>query len=101
MVCRHLSLDPFAGRIFLIGRRDRNAGKVIRRPQISVAGRRAIASRTGRLTAIDGPYWCGPRRFDRDGNKLPLEWLELWDDDDDYPYAARALVWPAGWRAPG
>jgi hypothetical protein len=106
-VCRHLGLDPWAGHIYLIGRRHkvldshgRDSWQLIHKPQISVAGRRAIASRTGRLVGIDGPYWCGARRFDSAGAKLPLEWSDLWDDDDDYPYAARCLVWPAGWRTP-
>jgi hypothetical protein len=106
-VCRHLDLDPWAGHIYLIGRRqkikDRDGHEIwrlVHKPQISVAGRRAIASRTGRLVGVDGPYWCGPRRFDDTGAKLPLDWTDLWDDDDEYPYAARCLVWPAGWRLP-
>ena len=100
LVCGHLDLDPYAGHIYLIGRRDRQAGKVIHRPQISVSGRRAITSRTGRLAGIDGPFWCGPRRLDDAGVKLPLEWSDVWDDDDAYPYAARVLVWVAGWKTP-
>jgi hypothetical protein len=106
-VCRHLNLDPWAGHVYLIGRRQktrdehgRDNWRLVHKPQISVAGRRAIASRTGRLVGIEGPYWCGPRRFDDAGAKLPLEWTELWDDDDNLPYAARCLVWPAGWKMP-
>lgn len=122
LVCRHLDLDPFAGHIYLIGRKQKftekqgNANVVkwekVFKPQISVAGRRAIASRTGRLQGIDGPYWCGPRRYAPDGSKLPLDWQEVWDDEIevdpetgeelalDHPYAARCLVWPAGWKTP-
>ncbi len=106
-VCRHLSLDPWAGHLYLIGRRQKvrddhgqETWELVHKPQISVAGRRAIASRTGRLVGIDGPLWCGPRRFDETGAKLPLDWSDLWDEDDAYPYAARCLVWPAGWKIP-
>ena len=100
LVCGHLDLDPYAGHIHLIGRWDGKAGKLVHRPQIAVAGRRAIAARTGLLAGVDGPYWCGPRKVDAHGVKLPLEWLDVWDDDDAYPYAARALVWVADWRTP-
>lgn len=108
-VCRHLGLDPWAGHIYLIGRRQkvrddhgRDTWQLVHKPQIAVAGRRAIASRTGRLVGIDGPFWCGPRRLDPAGEKLPLDWTDVWDDDadDTPPYAARCLVWPAGWRTP-
>lgn len=106
-VCRHLNLDPWAGHIYLIGRRQktkdergRDIWQLVHKPQISVAGRRAIASRTGRLVGVDGPYWCGPRRYDDAGAKLPLEWTDLWDDDDNNPYAARCFVHVAGWALP-
>ena len=107
-VCQRLALDPYADQICLIGRRakvtddrGRETWRMVHKPQITVAGRRAIASRTGRLAGIQGPVWCGPRRFDNDGAKLPLEWLEVWDGDgEDYPYAARCLVWPVGWNHP-
>ena len=110
LACRHLQLDPYADQICLIGRnqkikvnengRDVERWTRIHKPQITVAGRRAIAARTGRLVGMSGPEWCGPRQFDNDGAKLPLEWLEVWDDDDEPPYAARVLVWPAGWNHP-
>jgi len=111
-VALHLELDPWAGHIVLVP-----YGNVYR-PQLTVAGRRWIAQRTGRLRAIDGPYWCGPRRFvavidpetgrqavdpvtgEKLTNRLPLEWVEVWDDDDEYPYAARTLVYVAGWDKP-
>ena len=92
LVCRHLELDPWAGHIYLIGRRQkfsehgRDVWRLVHKPQIAVAGRRAIASRTGRLVGIDGPYWCGPRRLDPAGGKLPLDWTDVWDDDDNFPY---------------
>jgi|SRR6516165_9882819 len=93
-VALHLDLDPWAGHLVLVP----YAG--VYRPQLTVAGRRWIAQRTGRLRGIVGPEWSGPRRYGPDGNRLPLEWLEVWDDDDDYPYAARVLVLVEGWRTP-
>jgi RecT family protein len=92
-----LGLDPFAGQICLIGRWSRDVGRTVYRHQITVAGRRLIADRTGRLRGIDGPVWCGPRRHAEDGSKLPLEWSDVWDDDEATPYAARCLVYVAGW----
>jgi hypothetical protein len=43
-----------------------------------------------------GPEWCGPRR-----DKLAaLEWREVWDEDDETPYAARVLVHVLDWDHP-
>jgi phage recombination protein Bet len=88
-VARHLELDPWAGHICLV------PYKGVHRPQITVAGRRFIAQRTGRLRGIDGPEWCGPRTPAGE-----LVWRQVWDDDDAFPYAARCLVWPAEWIKP-
>jgi phage recombination protein Bet len=96
-VARHLDVDPWAGHICLIPYSE--GGTKVHRPQLTVAGRRFIAQRTGRLRGIVGPEWCGPRRFDRDGGRLPLEWLEVWDGDGP-PYAARCLVIVDGWDRP-
>ncbi|HEY1446659.1 MAG TPA: recombinase RecT [Acidimicrobiales bacterium] len=93
-VARHLDLDPWLGHLVLIEYRG------VYRPQITVAGRRVIAFRTGRLRGVVGPEWCGPRRYAPDGTKLPLEWVEVWDDDDTYPYAARCLVYAASYDHP-
>jgi len=92
-VARHMDVDPWAGHICLIPFQG------IYRPTLTVAGRRFIAQRTGRLRGIQGPEWCGPRRLDRDGNRLPLEWLEVWDEDTP-PYAARCLIHVDGWNTP-
>ena len=104
MVCTHLDLDPFAGEIWLVPRRgkvlDANGNERwarVHKPQISVDGRRVIAQRTGRMGGTEGPLYCGPRRLDEKGHKLPLEWEPLWTDDDDHPYAARYLVYPKDW----
>lgn len=99
-VCTVLDLSPFAGQICLIGRYDRRVGETVYRPQITVDGRRARAERTGQLVGIDGPVWCGPRRFTASGEKLPLEWEEVWTDDRQVPYCARTLVYRRGWERP-
>jgi hypothetical protein len=74
---------------------DRSLGRRVHRPQITVAGRRALAWRTGRLAGVDGPVWCGPR--DPTGE---LTWREVWDDDPAYPYCTRVLVYVRGWDRP-
>lgn len=96
-VCKRLNLSPFADQIVLIGRNQKigDRWQKIHRHQVTVAGRRTLAQRTGNLVGIDGPVWCGPRN--RDGE---LEWREVWDDDDNYPYCARTLVWVKGWERP-
>ena len=79
----------------LLRRRDKDppppadgGGPAIHRPAIGTPAR-----------GIVGPEWCGRRRLDRDGNRLPLEWLEVWDEDEA-PYAARCLVIVDGWDRP-
>ena len=93
-VADRLELDPFAGHIVLIPRWDNRVRRDVYRPQITVAGRRAIAARTGELVMIDGPVWCGPRNAAGD-----LDWLDVWDGAG-YPYAARCLVSRRGWDRP-
>ena len=99
-VCRRVGLDPWKDEITLVGRYDSRVKDTVWRPQIQIAGRRAIAERTGKLAGIEGPQWCGPRRYDDNGNRLPLDWSEVWDDDDAYPYAARVLVYRHDWDRP-
>lgn len=96
-VCGALALSPFADQIVLIGRYDSRAGRKVHRHQITVAGRRALAERTGQLVGIEGPEWTGPR--DDRGN---LNWQELWTSDgwENAPYAARVFVHRAGWVKP-
>lgn len=95
-VCTRLDLSPFADQIVLIGRYSRAAGRKVHRHQITVAGRRALAERTGELVAIEGPQWCGPR--DQYGQ---LTWLDVWPFDgyENPPYAARVLVGRRGWES--
>ena len=95
-VSRQLDLSPFADQLVLVGRWDKRVGRKVHRPQITVAGRRALAERTGEVAAIDGPEWTGPR--DERGN---LNWDTLWTGDGaDYPYAARVFVLRRGWVKP-
>lgn len=95
-VCNRLELDPFADQIVLIGRYDKRVKRDVFRHQVTVAGRRALATRTGRLAGIEGPVWCG-RREDNGGE---LRWVEVWEDDENPPYCARALVHVHGWVVP-
>jgi hypothetical protein len=94
-VCARLDLSPFADQIVLIGRYDNRLKRKVHRHQITVAGRRTLATRTGKLAGIEGPVWCGPRNA-----KGELEWRDVWDDDDTVPYCARVLVHVDGWVVP-
>jgi hypothetical protein len=93
-VCHELDLSPWADQIVLIGRYDKRANKgrggVVHRHQITVAGRRALATRTGRPYRVEGPMWCGPRNEAGD-----LVWVDVWDQEgaENAPYAARCLVY--------
>jgi len=66
--CAHRGLSPFRGEIYGIMRWDSDAGKKVLSPQVSVAGRRTIADRTGLYGGQSAPLWCGP-----DG-----QWHEVW-----------------------
>lgn len=96
-VCARLDLSPFADQILLIPRHDKRLKRDVYRPQITVAGRRTLAVRTGRLARIDGPVWCGPR--DQRGE---LVWRDVWDQDgpEHPPYCARVLVFVHGVDGP-
>ena len=87
-VANHLQVDPWAGHVVLIPRWDGKLGINVHRPQLTVAGRRFVAQRTGRYGGVDGPYWCGPDRNPAGGH----DWSDVWDDDDNYPYAARCFA---------
>jgi phage recombination protein Bet len=94
-VCARLDLSPFADQIVLIGRYDNRLKRKVHRHQITVAGRRTLATRTGRLAGIEGPVWCGPRNA-----RGELEWTDVWDDDERPPYCARVLVYVKDWVTP-
>jgi phage recombination protein Bet len=94
-VAQRLDLDPFRGQIVLIPRWDNRVKRNVYRPQVTVDGRRALATRTGQLTGIEGPWWTGPRN-----ERGELNWQELWDNDNEPPYAARVFVYRFGWVKP-
>lgn len=94
-VCAELDLSPFGEQIALIGRWDKRARRKVHRPQVLIAGRRVLATRTGRLIGIEGPVWSGPRN-----KRGELVWQEVWDDDENPPYCARTLVHVEGWITP-
>ncbi|MBO0834440.1 MAG: recombinase RecT [Actinobacteria bacterium] len=122
-VCNTLDLSPWAGQIVCIGRNDRRVGRTVFRPQITVAGRRVRAERTGRLSGIDGPYWCAAKRPISPElvgdlvialqNRIPsidIErvllaargepvWRDLWEYAG-FPYAARVFVHRHDWDIP-
>jgi hypothetical protein len=92
-VCDLLELSPWGEQMCMPGRYSTQAKRKVYKPQITVAGRRTLATRTGELAGIEGPMWCGPRS----SPGAPLEWLEVWDEDDAPPYCARTLVHVRGW----
>lgn len=94
-VCQRLGLDPFAGQIVFVPRWNASLGRKVHQHQVTVAGRRAVAARTGELVGIEGPEWCGPRN-----ERGELVWSEVWDRDPDPPYCARVLVHRRGWIKP-
>jgi len=97
-VSNHLALDPWAGHICLM-----EIGGA-HRPTITVAGRRFIADRTGRLRGIVGPEWRGRTIVLEDGTKDRPPYEEDWEPEDPeadpYPYAARCLVLRSDWDRP-
>jgi len=89
--CVRMGLDPFAGQIIATKRYAKAAGKKVLVIQVTVAGYRAIAERTGLYGGQDQPYWCGP-----DG-----EWRDLWIDPEGRPpAAAKVAVYRKDWTAP-
>jgi hypothetical protein len=95
-VSADLGLSYFRGEIVLIGRWSSKLRRDVYRHQVTVDGRRALASRTGELRGIVGPYWCGPHVPDEDS---PLRWLDVWLNDQP-PHAARVMVWRKGHEHP-
>lgn len=55
------------------------------RGYVTQAGMIALAERTGRLDAIDGPYWIG--------EKSSHQWIEYWLKEWGAPEAARVTVY--------
>lgn len=87
--CNERGLSPFRGEIYGIMRFDRRAGRDVLTIQVSVAGRRTIAERTGLYGGQAAPLWCGP-----DG-----AWREVWLEGEP-PAACKVEVFRKDWDQP-
>lgn len=91
--CAERGLSPFRGEIYGIMRWDSRAnggkGANVLTIQVSVAGRRTIAERTGLYGGQSAPLWCGP-----DG-----QWREVWLPADP-PAACKVEVFRKDWDQP-
>lgn len=87
--CAHRGLDPLAGEIYGIMRWDSKAGREVLTIQVSVAGLRTIAERTGLYGGQDPPLWCGP-----DG-----QWREVWLEGTP-PAACKVAIYRKDWDVP-
>lgn len=90
-LCQRTGLDPFSRQIYLIGRKDRKAGRVVFTPQTGIDGYRVIAHRvtgqTGGTYGYEDTLWC-----DAAGR-----WRDVWLDEQP-PAAAKVTVIRNGQR---
>ena len=89
-VCRHRRLDFFRGEIFAVHRWDNRLRKKRMTIQVSAAGLRTIAERSGRYAGQGEPLWCGPDR----------QWVDVWLDTTNPPAACKVAVHKHGFVVP-
>jgi phage recombination protein Bet len=84
-LCQRTELDPFSRQIYLIGRKDKKAGRVVFTPQTGIDGYRVVARRatakSGGTFGYEDTLWC-----DKDGR-----WRDVWLPDSP-PAAVKVTV---------
>ncbi|WP_406123089.1 phage recombination protein Bet [Streptomyces canus] len=90
-LCQRTRLDPFSRQIYLIGRKDKKAGRKVFTPQTGIDGYRVVAHRviaeTGEAFGYEDTLWC-----DKAG-----VWRDVWLPDEA-PAAAKVTVLRNGQR---
>ena len=90
-LCQRTRLDPFSRQIYLIGRKDKRAGRKVFTPQTGIDGYRVVAHRviaeTGDTFGYEDTLWC-----DKAG-----AWRDVWLADEA-PAAAKVTVLRNGQR---
>lgn len=87
--CKRTGLDPFAGQIHAVMRRNNKKNRDEMKMQTGIDGLRLIAQRTGDYEGQAPKQWCGA-----DG-----KWIDVWLAPEN-PKAARAGVWRKGFKEP-
>jgi phage recombination protein Bet len=90
-LCQRTRLDPFSRQIYLIGRKDKRAGRKVFTPQTGIDGYRVVAHRviaeTRESFGYEDTLWC-----DAAGN-----WRDVWLPEEA-PAAAKVTVLRNGQR---
>jgi len=92
-LCQRTQLDPFSRQIYLIGRKDKRAGRTVFTPQTGIDGYRVVAHRVVAASreafGYEDTQWC-----DQLGR-----WRDVWLSNEP-PAAARVTVLRNGQRFP-
>lgn len=85
--CKRLNLDPLAGHVHLVKRRQQRDGQWIdvARPELSLSALLLLAERSGKYAGRTQYEWCG-----KDG-----QWRDVWLEDTP-PAASRVGVYRTG-----